>query len=590
VTQPNATDLVAELRKFGSEAARVEAKTAAGGLPAACRESIAAFANSPGGGTLILGLAEGEGFTVVGLANPAKIMSDLGDMCRDALAPPLQPAIELAEVDGKPVVLATIHELPREQKPCYVKSLGLNRGTYIRVGESDRRLTTEEVQQLVAERGQPAFDAEVVTAATKDDLDPRALADYLRRLREANPRLWASETDDTILRMTRLLVPGPTGHLHPSMAAYLALGRYPQQQFPQLNVTFVHYPTVSGEATPSGVRFLDNVSIDGPIPLMAQEAMAAVQRNMTRRSLVAAGGRRDIWEYPPEALREAIVNALVHRDLSPGSRGTQVQIEMYPDRLRIHNPGGLFGSIDIDHLGEEGRSSARNALLMKLLEDISVPGEDRTICENRGSGVRVMIASLRHAGMSPPTFKDRVTAFEVIMPNYALLDDDTVGWLNHLGREGLRDSQCIALALMRRHEVLDNARYRAVTGVTDSRVATFELQDLVARELADQDGVKGGARYTLSEFARQASHDGRRPRPNRRLQIIQALELRGVLSKSDIAELISAGDKTVEHWLRELKKSGDVEIAEGGRSVKTTTYRLTAKGLQLDLPIADTTG
>jgi ATP-dependent DNA helicase RecG len=279
---------------------------------------------------------------------------------------------------------------------------------------------------------------------------------------------------------------------------------------------------------------------------------------------------------------------LVHSDLSPVSRGTQVQIEMYPDRLRIHNPGGLFGSIDIDHLGEEGRSSARNAVLMKLLEDISAPGEDRTVCENRGSGVRAMIASLRHAGMSPPTFKDRVTAFEVVMPNHALLDDDTIDWLNHLGREGLRDSQCIALALMRRDEILDNARYRAVTGVTDSRVATFELQDLVARELADQDGVKGGARYSLSEFARHAVQEGRKRRPNRRLQIIQALELRGVLSKSQIAELISAGDKTVEHWLRELKKSGDVEIAEGGRSVKNTTYRLTAKAMQPALLLSDT--
>jgi ATP-dependent DNA helicase RecG len=309
---------------------------------------------------------------------------------------------------------------------------------------------------------------------------------------------------------------------------------------------------------------------------------------MTRRSLVTGGGRRDLWEYPPEALREAIVNALVHRDLSPGSRGTQVQIEMYPDRLRVHNPGGLFGSIDIDHLGEEGRSSARNALLMKLLEDVSAPAENRTICENRGSGVRAMMASLRHAGMSPPTFKDRITAFEVIMPNHALLDDDTVAWLNHLGRDGLRDSQCIALALMRRGEILDNARYRAVTGVTDSRVATFELQDLVARELADQDGVRGGARYTLSEQARQATPESRRPRTNRRQQILQALELRGVLSKSEIVDLIGVADKTVEYWLRELRKTGDVETAEGGRSARNTTYRLTPKALQPGLPLAET--
>jgi ATP-dependent DNA helicase RecG len=281
---------------------------------------------------------------------------------------------------------------------------------------------------------------------------------------------------------------------------------------------------------------------------------------------------------PPEALREAIVNALVHRDLSPGSRGNQVQIEMYPDRLKIHNPGGLFGSIDIDHLGEEGRSSARNSLLMKLLEDVVVPGEDRTVCENRGSGIRAMISSLRQAGMSPPDFKDRITSFEVIMPNHALLDDETIEWLNHLGRDGPRDSQCVALALMKRGEVLDNARYRAVTGVSDSRIATFELQDLVARELVDQTGSRGGARYTLSAFAGAAR--GRAPRPNRRLQIIRALELRDVLSKTDIADLLGVGEKAVEYWLRIMKREGVVEVADGGKTSKLTTYRLTQTALE----------
>jgi ATP-dependent DNA helicase RecG len=338
----------------------------------------------------------------------------------------------------------------------------------------------------------------------------------------------------------------------------------------------VHYPTVTGESTPAGVRFLDNVRIDGSIPHMAREALAAVQRNMARRSLITGEGRLDVWEYPPEALREAIVNALVHRDLSPGSRGTQVQIELYPDRLRIQNPGGLFGSLDVNRLGEEGRSSARNALLLKLLEDVTLPGDDRAVCENRGSGVRAMISSLRRAGMSPPLFKDKITSFEVVMPNHALLDDETVRWLGMLGREGIRDSQCIALALMRRGEVLDNAKYRAATGVTDSRIAYQELQELVARELVDQTGSRGGARYTLSEHARNAgAYDvPRRPRPNRRLQIIEALAQHGDLSKVEIATAIGATDKTAEHWLGRLKREGKVESIGGPGRSKNVRYRL----------------
>lgn len=571
--------LVAELRKFGAEATAVEVKRAAGGLPKSARETLSAFSNTPGGGTLVLGLDEVSGFTALGLDDPSKMMADLASMCREDIVPPLAPEIGIAEVDGRPILVADIPELAKGQKPCYVRSLGKERGSYIRVGESDRRLTSEEVQQIVADRGQPQFDQETVPGATFENLDPAAVEAYVNRMRENNPRIFADEPADVVLRMTKVIV-GAKGEERPTMAGVLALGRYPQQFFPQLNVTFVHYPTATGESTQAGVRFLDNVSIDGAIPAMVAEALSVIRRNMSRRALITGEGRRDMWEYPPEALREAVVNALVHRDLSPGSRGIQVQIEMYPDRLRIMNPGGLFGAVDIERLGEEGRSSARNSLLMKVLEDVQVPDEDRTVCENRGSGIRAMIAALRHAGMSPPRFKDSTTAFEVLLPNHTLLDDETVAWLQLLGREGLRDSQSTGLALMRRGEVMDNAKYRAATGITDSRVATFELQDLVARELVTQTGTRGGARYTLSEYATTAHVRGRRARPNRRRQVLDLLALHSELSKSEISELLGLNPKTAEHWLRTLKGEGSVEPTQPGRGSKHTKYRLSAKAMQ----------
>lgn len=574
---------VQELRKFGAEATRIEAKAASGGMPKSVRESISAFANTPGGGTIILGLEDGT-FNTVGLENPAALQSGLADLCRDVVYPPLQPEITIATIDENIVVAARISELRSEQKPCYVKSLGINRGSYIRVGEGDRLLTAEEVNQLIAERGQPVFDFEPVDGASVGDLDEGSVDAYMARLRVENNRLWGSESDETILRMTRVTIEDASGEIRPTLAGLLALGRYPQQYFPQLNITFVHYPTVKGESTPSGIRFLDNVSIDGSIPYMARDALAVIQRNMSRRSLISSEGRSDVWEYPPVALREAIVNALIHRDLSAGSRGTQVQIEMYPDRLRIHNPGGLYGSVDITRLGEEGRSSARNAVLVRMLEDVVIPGDDRPVCENRGSGIRDMIASLRRAGMSPPNFRDRVTSFELVMPNHALLDDETIKWLNGIGREGLRSGQCIALAMMRRGEVLDNTKYRSATGVSDSRIATFELQDLVARELVDQTGTRGGARYTLSPYARQSgTGEVRRPRPNRRQQILEAILLHGELSKTQLAEILNVSPKTVEHWLRLLKRDGQIETTAGNKSSKNTRYRLSGRGMQRSL-------
>lgn len=254
---------------------------------------------------------------------------------------------------------------------------------------------------------------------------------------------------------------------------------------------------------------------------MVRDTLAAIGRNMSRRAVIVGAGRQDIWEYPETALREAVVNALVHRDLSGSARGTQIQVEMYPDRLVIKNPGGLFGPVTVDSLGEEGISTARNTTLIKLLEDVPLPGETRTVCENRGSGIRSMLNSLLAAGMSPPQLEDRISSFTVTFPNHTLLSEDTVRWLTGLGENGLTDSQRVALAILREQEVLDNRAYRTATGV-DSRVATTELQDLVARELVTQAGTRRWAQYRLSP--RLASRtSATTARANRRAALLTAL-------------------------------------------------------------------
>lgn len=407
-------ELIDTLRRSGEDGG-VEAKSAVGGVPARTAESVCAFANSPGGGVLLLGVDERSGFTVAGVTDPQKLQQDVVGVCRDGLEPPLVPDVTVVCIDGRDVVVVAIPELPRAEKPCYVRSKGINRGSYLRVANSARRLTTEEVQQVVADRGQPRFDRVLVEDAVLSDLEPGMVSAYLARLRSGQPRLFDSLDDIDVLNMTNAVGRDSSGEPRPTVAGLLAMAHYPQHFFPQLNVTFVHYATPDGISDVEGRRFLDNVRVDGPIPVMVRDSAAALLRNMSRRAVITADGRRDKWEYPPDALRELIVNALVHRDLSPGSRGTQVQIELYPDRMRILNPGGLFGAVDVDHLGDEGVTSTRNADLLRILEDVVVPGENQAVCENRGSGVRVVRAVVAESGLPAPTFRDKVTAFEVVL-------------------------------------------------------------------------------------------------------------------------------------------------------------------------------
>ncbi|SNY63299.1 ATP-binding protein [Paractinoplanes atraurantiacus] len=569
-------EIVENLRVLGSDVADVEVKKAQGGLPKSLRETLSAFSNTRGG-VVILGLDEGDRFMPARLADPAKLASDLASLCSSEIEPAIRPYIQIHPFEGAQLVVAEVPEIPREQKPCYYKGAGLTKGAYTRLHDGDRQLSSYEVQMMLSARGQPKEDSEPVAGVGIEALDSHLVAATMLRLRSSRPYSYRDLSVADILRRTKVLIPRPDGSGEDvSVGGLLALGSYPQEHFPQLMLTFVHYPTVSGPAEESGVRFLDSVAIEGPIPVMVRDALAAIRRNMSRRSITTGAGRQDIWEYPETALREAITNALVHRDLSAASRGAQVQVEMFPDRLVIRNAGGLYGPVTLENLGEEGATSSRNAALLRVLEDVPIPGEDRTVCENRGSGIRAMLISLRRSGMTAPKFDDRISSFVVTFPNHSLLNDDVVRWIGSLGEAGLTDGQCMALGLMHDGTVIDNASYRKLTGL-DSRKVTAELQDLVGRELVEQVGTGRWARYRLAE---RLATGGATDRPSRmapadrREEILDALGTT-TASRAELAARTGLSDQTVRRWLTMLRREGLIEATETSTASKHTKYRRT---------------
>jgi ATP-dependent DNA helicase RecG len=577
VTTEELLELIGSLRALATDSLHVEAKRAEHALPARLWETLSAFSNTPGGGVLILGLDETSGFATIGVRNPKKIQQDLASLCGE-MEPPLRPPIELHRVEGRLLVVAEIPEIEIGQKPCYYRGAGLTNGAFIRVADGDRRLSPYEVQVMLASRGQPREDETLVVDATAGDLDPDLVAGLLARVRRAGESVFRRLSDEEALRTLKVLVRREDRWV-PSLAGLLALGRHPQQFFPALGVTFVAYPTPRiGEPGPGGERFLDNRRFEGPIPGLIRPVLDGLYRNMKHRTVVRGLFREDLWEYPETAIREAVVNALGHRDLSPMARGTPVQIQMFPDRLVITNPGGLYGPVTVERLGEEGISATRNQVLMKILEDVTVPGEGRGICENRGSGIGAMLAALRQAGMSPPQFEDRIATFQVTFPNHTLLDEDTLRWLERAGGGDLTDSQRMGLALMRRGETLTNSLYRQLTGL-DSRIVTRELGDLVSRGLAEQTGTRRWASYRLaSRLARLAEEaerpPARRQRRDRRPEIQALLRERGELPRAEIARALGLSNAAARKWLAILREEGVVELTTESPRAPGARYRL----------------
>jgi ATP-dependent DNA helicase RecG len=492
------TALLARLRRLGMEPSDVEVKSARGGLPSSVVETISAFANGTGG-TLLLGIDEAAGFAPAAGFDAPAMRDALADACANKVEPPCRAPIEIEEVEGALVVRLDVPELDPVEKPCFVATRGVYASSFVRGGDGDRRLSHYEVTQLLSNRSQPTHDRDPVAGATPADLDDDLVGAYLARVRRRSPAFRATDRERLLVRLG-VLTTDADGVLRPTVAGLLCLGEYPQEFFPQLFVSFVVLPGLRmGEIAPDGRRFLDNETITGPIPSMVADVVAVAIRNMRAGAIVTGVGREDRYDYPLGVIRELIVNALMHRDYSPAARGAQVQVELYPDRLVVGSPGGLFGPITVADLGsEEHPSTSRNQTLAAMLADVEVPGSrGEALCENRGSGLLSVMAELRRAGMSPPEFDVKPGRVTVIVPQHALLAPETVAWIGSLRQVGLSDEQHLALAMMRTAGRVTNAMLQA-WGV-DRFSAGRALKDLVSRGIAASTGGRRYASYHLVE-------------------------------------------------------------------------------------------
>lgn len=547
--------LIAEVQHRRMEPDAVEVKAARGGTPKVF-DSLSAFANRPGGGIILFGLDERQGFELVGVGNLQRAQEDVANWARDEMEPPVTVEFTVDEIDGVPVMAIEVQEIEPARKPCYYKPRGLrgNGGAYLRAGGTDRPMTDYEIFGYISARGQPRHDEDLVAVATLNDLDSSLLDDYLNRLRAGRPQArYLEGPRDEVL--TRLHVCHRDGAiLRPTLAGLLMFGKYPQEFFPQIMITFVqYYGTAEGERTPRGERFLDNQRFEGTVPEMLRQTETHVLGAMRKAALIDGLLRRDIPEYPLEALREALANAVAHRDYSPYVRGSYVQVRMFADRLEVQSPGGLFGNVTVDNLEEE--HSTRNARLMRMMED-------QHLVENRGSGIKSMLQALRDANLEPPGFDDRRTSFRVTFRNHTLLSPDAIAWLNRFAQRPLNDRQRLALVYLRQHEQISNADYRRLNHV-DSMLAGQELRGLLQEGLIEQHGVSRWTYYTLKAESEQQTEQQAGPTDEER--ILAHVQDHGSISNAECRKLLGIEDKRAWYLLRKLAKTGALKREGRGR-------------------------
>ena len=179
-------------------------------------------------------------------------------------------------------------------------------------------------------------------------------------------------------------------------------------RYPGVRVRLSNHSTPQAiDVLKNGERFSDNQRIEGTIPEMLDEALLFVKRNMRTKTIISptTGRRTDRTDYPITAVREAIINALVHRDYSIHTEGMPIQLIMFEDRIEIHNPGGLYGRITIDQLGKI-QPDTRNPVLASALETLG-------IIENRYSGIPTIRMEMEKYNLRQPEFLDERGSFIV---------------------------------------------------------------------------------------------------------------------------------------------------------------------------------
>lgn len=327
------------------------------------------------------------------------------------MEPVVRPLFTVTKIDEKIVVSAEISECDIYDKPCFYKGAGRIRGSYIRVGDSDQPMTEYEIYSYEAFKRRIHDELRTIERGTIEYLNKDNIAEYLLKLRRQKINLLNLD-DKRILETQGMIQDGL-----PTLAGLMLLGEYPQEFFPQLSITaMVVQGHNMGELGEDGERFIDNKRIEGRISQMLEGALSFVRRNMKVKTIITEDGvRADKPEYPIKAIREIILNALIHRDYSVHTERSPIRLVMFEDRLELENPGGLYGRITIDDLGKAA-ADTRNPYLAGALE-IMID------TENRFSGIPTVIAELKKVNMPDPVFLDRRGVFRVIFYKKKLVED-----------------------------------------------------------------------------------------------------------------------------------------------------------------------
>jgi ATP-dependent DNA helicase RecG len=469
------------------ESTQVEAK-GAGPINRSVMESVCSFSNEPdlGGGYILIGAAKDDSklfpyYTAEDIGDADKLQADLATNCNTAFNVPVRPHVKVEFVNGMKVMVVHIDELTPGQKPLYFKKDGLPKGAYRRIGTTDHVCGEDDMAVFFTDRD--SYDRTVLKNTSLGDVDEKAVERYRALRREVNPA--AEEltySDGDLLQSLGCLDVQHRKHL--TVAGLLLFGTSAalRREMPMVRADYIRVPGNEWVQDPDN-RFT-TLDLRGPLLTLVYRLVDAVYADLPKGFRLEEGQlQAESTGLPVKALREAIVNALMHRSYRVHS---PVQVIRYDNRIEIHNPGYSLKSEE--HLGMPG-SETRNPMIAAVLHDTN-------LAETKGSGIRAMRRLLDAAHLAKPTFEsDRgQNLFTTRLLLHHFLNPTDLEWLAQFDGLALTASQKLGLIMLREVGAIDNLSYRQLADV-DTLRASSELRHMRDLGLLEQKGKSRATYY-----------------------------------------------------------------------------------------------
>ena len=353
--------------------------------PARVLRTVVAFANTAGG-TVLIGVEDGTRH-VRGVADPLALEERLANLLSDGIAPHLMPDIEVLPWRNTNVLAVQVY--PSPSRPHHLKAAGAAAGVYVRVGSSNRRADDELVAELRRSSLGKSFDEQALPDLNSEALDFRVASECFAPLR----KLKRSD-----LQTLRLLVPHQ-GRLVPSTGGMLLFGRDRALHFPDAWMQAGRF------AGTDKTSIVDSAMLNGALPKVVEAAVAFVGKHGLHGYNIGAVRRAHTHSLPPVALREAVINAVMHADYA--QRGAPLRVSVFDDRVEIENPGLLAPGLTLEDL-RRGVSKLRNRVIGRVFQELG-------LAEHWGSGIQRMSAACSDAGLPPPLLEEIGTRFRVTL-------------------------------------------------------------------------------------------------------------------------------------------------------------------------------